>query len=215
MQPSPLHLVSHTHYYRGGDVIVDATAAVGPGAVFRAAPHSSIRVEAGVCIGAGTVLHAKGGALVIHKEASLGASSVVMGHGQIGAEACIGPSSTLINPQVSKGTVVPPCTLVKGSGFDGGTQPAAASQAGAESAVPSVPIEPRSGPTIQPQEVAPRAVKTGGDTGEASDRNGSTGALANNNGQVYGRAHVDSLLSALFPHRQPLNNGQSTYQEDD
>ena len=53
MEPSPLHFVSHTHYYRGGDVVIDASAAIAPGVVFRAASNAEIRIGPGVCVGAG------------------------------------------------------------------------------------------------------------------------------------------------------------------
>ncbi|MEL6936171.1 MAG: carbon dioxide concentrating mechanism protein, partial [Cyanobacteria bacterium J06607_17] len=80
MEPSPLHFVSHTHYYRGGDVVVDAAAAIAPGVVLRAAPGGSIRISAGACVGAGVVIQAKHGCVFIEAGVSLGTGGLLVNH---------------------------------------------------------------------------------------------------------------------------------------
>ena len=238
MEPSPLHFVSHTHYYCGGDVVVDASAAIAPGVVLRAAPNGAIRVGPGVCLGAGVVIQAKRGTVFIEAGASLGTGALVVGHGHVGKDVCVGPSSTLINPAISPGSIIPPCTLVEGT-FAQRTEASAngshgesangASPQPAESGfqtphfepgpVPSMPMPPRTSSSVEPQAVSPRAVSVpdveSEQTPAEGDANGNgQSAIAVPNQHVYGREHLNSLLSALFPHRQPLNNGNSNGQSE-
>ena len=243
MEPSPLNFVSHTHYYRGGDVVIDASAAIAPGVVFRAAPNASIRVGPGVCVGAGVVIQAKQGCVFIESGVSLGTGVLVVGHGHVGKDACVGPSTTLVNPAIAANEVVPPCSLM-----DGSHSPASSNRASTQSSnpssknqfqeqfqekpsnfhtpdfqspngpVPSVPITPRTSPTVQPQAVSPKPVdvpdlddvpSNGSNPPAENNGGGKSSAVATNNQHVYGRAHLNSLLSALFPHRQPLDNGDT------
>ena len=220
MEPSPLHFVSQTHYYRGGDVVVDAAAAIAPGVVLRAAPSASIRIGPGVCVGAGVVIQAKQGCVYVEAGVSLGTGVLIVGHGYVGKDACVGPSSTLINPAIAPGTIIPSCALVETqishSGRVSDTSQSSSFEApnfqAENDPVPSMPMPPRTSPTVQPQAVSPKAV----DVPEvepttaahnAASNNGSAMAAPNNH--VYGRQHLNNLLSALFPHRQPLDNGES------
>lgn len=230
MESSPLHFVSHTHYYCGGDVVVDDSAAVAPGVVFRAAPSGSIRVGPGVCVGAGVVIQARGH-VMIEAGVSLGTGVLIVGHGHVGKDACVGPSSTLVNPAIAANEIVPPCSLIdpRVSASETVTPQNGASaangasyfQSGAQSGgfkptggpVPSMPMPPRTSPTVEPQAVAPKAVHVP-DIDAASDISTGAPAPLAQNRPVYGRAHVKSLLSALFPHRQSLNNGDSSDQSE-
>lgn len=244
MEPSPLHFVSHTHYYCGGDVVVDTSAAIAPGVVLRAASDGAIRIGPGVCLGAGVVIQAKRGTVFIEAGVSLGTGSLVVGHGHVGKDVCVGPSSTLINPAISPSSIIPPCTLVEGTfsqrtaaaangsysdGADHGTsQQPAESSSGFQTPhfdsgpVPSMPMPPRTSPGVEPQTVSPRAVSVPDvepeqtPAEERTNNNGNSGqsAIAAPDQYVYGRDHLNSLLSALFPHRQPLNNGNSNGQSE-
>ncbi len=236
MEPSPLHFVSHTHYYRGGDVVIDASAAIAPGVVLRAAPGASIRVGPGACIGAGVVIQAKQGCVFIESGVSLGTGVLIVGHGHLGKDACVGPSSTLINPAIAANEVIPPCFLMdrhgpRPSASGAPTQPQESANHFhspdihlQDGPVPSVPISPRTSPTVQPQAVSPKAVdipdvegqspKSNGQVyknsfRETNDNNGTSSAVVPQGRHVYGRDHLNSLLSALFPHRQPLDNGDT------
>lgn len=235
MEPSPLHFVSHTHYYCGGDVVVDDSAAVAPGVVFRAAPNGSIRIGPDVCVGAGVVIQAKQGSVVIEAGVSLGTGVLIVGHGHVGKDACVGPSSTLINPAIAANQIIPPCSLVEAkvstpetaAAQNGASAPPGASyfQSGGQSGgfkptrgpVPSMPMPPRTSPTVEPQAVSPRAVHVpdidSAVLPDISAEAGSSSAMAQNR-PVYGRDHVKSLLSALFPYRQSLNNGDSSAQSE-
>lgn len=232
MEPSPLHFVSHTHYYRGGDVVVDASAAIAPGVVFRAAPNGAIRIGAGACIGAGVVIQAKQGCVYIEAGVSLGTGVLIVGHGCVGKDACVGPSSTLINPAIAPNQIIPPCSLVEAQASPSKeTVPhqASAPQNGAyqpsgstfqtpnfqtkSDPVPSMPMPPRTSPTVQPQPVSPKAVDVP-DVEPAPPPAETTSKITAPNHYVYGRDHLNSLLSALFPHRQPLNNGNGSGQSE-
>lgn len=230
MEPSPLQFVSHTHYYRGGDVVVDAAAAIAPGVVLRAAPGGAIRIGAGACVGAGVVIQAKQGCVFIEAGASLGTGVLIVGHGYVGKDACVGSSSTLINPAIAPNDIIPPCSLIKSQAAESQTTnsyPASSApengtsgfqtsgsssfqstgaQVASEGPVPSMPIPPRTTSTVQPQAVSPKAVNVPNVEPPPPPENGKS-AIVKPNGYVYGRDHVNSLLSALFPHRQSLNNG--------
>ncbi|MEM9161724.1 MAG: hypothetical protein AAGC54_01475 [Cyanobacteria bacterium P01_F01_bin.4] len=255
MQSPPLHLTSHTHYYRGGDITIDPSAAIASGVVLQALPGAAIHIGPGACLGAGVVIQAKGGSVVVEAGASLGTSVLIVGCGRIGQAACVGPASTLLNPQVAPNAVVPPNALigdhsrscsvsseatVSGQTSTGKTSPETSSSGNFSSGnfssgnFSEAPSGSSASP-VTPQPVAPRAVDipeipsrqpstyqapANGPYGQAGvpDLNGTpngmaketNGALAvNGSAKVYGRAQVDNLLSALFPHRQPLNPAQS------
>ena len=241
MEPSPLHFVSHTHYYRGGDVVVDAAAAIAPGVVLRAVPGGAIRIGAGACIGAGVVIQAKQGCVFIEAGASLGTGVLIVGQGHVGKDACVGSSSTLINPAIAPNDIIPPCSLINSqtansqtpssapassapassasengssgfrtSSFGSSSFQSTGFQAASEGPVPSMPIPPRTTSTVQPQAVSPKAVNVPDvePPPPPPPENGES-AIVKPNGYVSGRDHVNSLLSALFPHQQSLNNGNA------
>ncbi|MEO0868053.1 MAG: hypothetical protein AAFY17_06310 [Cyanobacteria bacterium J06642_11] len=236
MEPSPLDFVSHTHYYRGGDVVIDASVAIAPGVVLRAAANASIRIGAGVCIGAGVVIQAKQGCITIEPGVSLGTGVLIVGKGHVGKDTCVGPSSTLVNPAITSNQIIPPCSLIDEAGSassSNGTSPPSAEGPSQfrdpgvgfqNDPVPSVPIHPRTSPTVQPQAVSPKAVDvpdigvpgvgSSNETASADQMgNGSQAAVIQKNQYVYGRDHLNNLLSALFPHRQPLDNGGESPKE--
>ncbi len=119
MQPSnpyisqPPRSISDTHYCVMGDVTVDSTAAIAPGVVLQAASGSRIIIEKGACLAGGVCIQSRQGILKISAGASLGANVLVIGNGTIGANACISPSSTIVNPQIPQSAIVPPCSLIE------------------------------------------------------------------------------------------------------
>ena len=82
--------------------------------------------------------------------------------------------------------------------------------------MPSMPMPPRTSPTVQPQAVAPKAVNApnGGPPLSHTSTGENASAMAAPNNHVYGRDHLNSLLSALFPHRKPLDNGSASGQSE-
>lgn len=103
--------VSHTHYCIVGDVSVDASAAIAPGVVLQALPGSRLIIGSGACLAGGVCVQAKAGLLTLSSGATLGANVLVVGNGRVGANACISPGSTLINPQIEDNALLPPNTL--------------------------------------------------------------------------------------------------------
>jgi carbon dioxide concentrating mechanism protein CcmN len=103
----PLQAMHDSQVYISGDVTIDPSAAIAPGALLQASEGSSITIAAGVCIGMGAVLHACGGTLEIQTGASLGAGVLIVGAGIIGPNACIGAQSTLLNTSLEGNVLVP------------------------------------------------------------------------------------------------------------
>ncbi|MGC1306326.1 MAG: hypothetical protein WA885_03795 [Phormidesmis sp.] len=106
--------VSLTHYCVMGDVTIDDSAAIAPGVVLQASAGSRIVVGKGVCLAAGVCIQSRAGVLTILNGVSLGANVLVIGKGTIGANACVSPGSTLINPTIETGAILPPATLLGG-----------------------------------------------------------------------------------------------------
>ncbi len=95
-----------------GDVQIDPTAQIGPGVLLQADPGCQIRVGSGVCIGMGSVIHAHGGSLIIGQGVTLGVGVLVVGAGTIGANACVGSYSTVMDCYVEPQMIIPPGSLM-------------------------------------------------------------------------------------------------------
>jgi carbon dioxide concentrating mechanism protein CcmN len=116
MHLPPLPPPINSQVYVNGDVSIDASAAIAPGAIVQADPDSKIIIAAGVCIGMGVILHAHKGTLEVEAGANLGAGVLVVGSGKIGANACIGAATTIWNSSVEPWQVVPPGSLLGDTG---------------------------------------------------------------------------------------------------
>jgi carbon dioxide concentrating mechanism protein CcmN len=95
-----------------GNVTVHPGAVVACGVILKTDAHSQLIVEAGVCIGMGSVIHARQGNLILEAGASLGAGSLIVGYGKIGSNACIGSLTTILNPDIASGQMIPPGALL-------------------------------------------------------------------------------------------------------
>jgi carbon dioxide concentrating mechanism protein CcmN len=100
----PVHL--------NGNVSIDPSAAIAPGVLLQAEADSQITIGAGVCIGAGTIVHAAGGNLDIGAGVCLGRGVLILGSGTIERNACIGAGTTAIDPQIEAGAAIPPHSLL-------------------------------------------------------------------------------------------------------
>lgn len=194
-------------YYLGNNVEVAPDVVIAPGAVLDAAPGSRLVIEAGACIGSGVVIQVYGGDLTLGSGVNVGKEVLLVGTGQIGARACIGAESTLMNPQVAADAVVSARSLIG----DNGRLSQASSNSGRH---PDVTSQNGQGFAPEPQtasegdlEGKPDANKgESNHQGEAAD----TGTLSAAN-MVYGREQVMQLVKTLFPHRDMLNgNGQNS-----
>ncbi|MEB3289176.1 MAG: hypothetical protein VKI82_04625 [Leptolyngbya sp.] len=81
-------------------------------AVLDAAPGCRLVLAPGVCVGSGVIIQAIRGDVIIEPGAVLGSGVLIVGTGRIGQNACIGAESTLINPALPSGQVVPPHSLI-------------------------------------------------------------------------------------------------------
>ena len=89
-----------------GNVSIDPTAAIAPGVLLQAEANSRITIGAGVCIGAGTIIHASGGNIDIGAGVCIGRGVLIVGTGLVDRNACIGAGTTIINPQIEADNVV-------------------------------------------------------------------------------------------------------------
>jgi carbon dioxide concentrating mechanism protein CcmN len=95
-----------------GNVSIDPSAVIAPGVLLQAEANSQIKIAAGVCIGAGTILQAAGGNLYIEAGVCIGRGVLIVGNGSIDRDACIGAGTTAIDPHIEVGAVIPPNSLI-------------------------------------------------------------------------------------------------------
>ncbi len=229
-------LVNATHYCVVGDVTIDATAAIAPGVVLQAPSGSRIVVGKSVCLAAGVCLQSRQGILTIEAGASLGANVLVVGHGTVGTNACISAGSTLINPAVAAKSIVPPDSLIEASSSPTPSQTAPSQTAPSQTASQTTPgntfVMPEpfnyggsyGNPANGVQSNYQNGQTQNGQTQNGQNQNGQNGTANGSsslsrqtaNGKVYGREQVSELISALFPHRQPLDSTSqnSTFQNN-
>ena len=223
MQPSnsyisqPPRSISDTHYCVMGDVAVDSTAAIAPGVVLQAASGSRIVIEKGACLAGGVCIQSRQGILKISAGASLGANVLVIGHGTVGTDACISPSSTVVNPQITQNAIVPPCSLIEPASqaaahqvnaYQASTQVSAHQVAAHQVAAspvasnyPQPPDDEFTNTFVEPPPVGPKPITTP----DLSDQNGQyQESLATQNG--YGRFANDVQLN-----NSPNNGSNSSF----
>jgi len=236
MHLSPLQLSSNSQVCISGDVVVHEGAAIAPGVILRADPDSRISIAPGACIGMGVILHARQGTLEVGAGVILGAGVLIVGSGAIGANACIGAASTIINPCIDKMQILPAGSLMG----DGSRQVTAEAKPEPETPAASTPpveppveppvappvappveppVAPPVAPPVEPPVAPPVADRTKPQTQPetASSPESTATEQAPQPGEMptilYGQAHINRLLGTLFPHRQSLNgppeNGQT------
>ncbi len=226
-------LVSDTHYCVVGDVTIEATAAIASGVVLQAASGSRIVVGKGVCLAAGVCIQSRAGILSIAEGASLGANVLIVGQGSIGANACISAGSTVINPAVEAEAILPPDTLIESSQA-AVSHPSAYPAHDFTNGKVNQPFEysPSANGVQSGYSAFKDSASQDGSFQNGASQNGSfqsspfqngtfqNDAAQNGNGasslevrpaynKVYGREQVSQLISALFPHRQPLDGNSS------
>jgi len=207
MYLSPLQLSSNSQILMSGDVVVNEGAAIAPGVILQADPGSRISIAAGACIGMGVILHAREGNLDIGAGVILGAGVLVVGSGTIGANACIGAATTLLDPCIPQMQILPAGSLIG----DSSRQVVAEATApeNAEAITPQVdrPINPPEPPETQPQTPPETAVEP-----PESNGAGPPPQPAESPTILYGQAHIHQLLGTLFPHRQAFNRSEENGQ---
>lgn len=181
LPPLQLRPISTSHFFMSGDVTIQDGAAIAPGVLLQADPDSRILIKAGACIGIGSVLHAHHGAVEVGEGASIGAEVLLIGQVTIGANACVGAATTIVNSSVEWGSVIPPGSLL-------GDTSRPASELKATDTV-YYPTPETSAPTA-PDTKANPAPET---TASSDLANKSAGV------SVYGQLYVNQMLVKMFP----------------
>jgi carbon dioxide concentrating mechanism protein CcmN len=181
----PLSLVRTDHFCVSGKVTIHPSAAIAPGVLLQADPDSEIVIANGVCIGAGAILHAYRGMLEIEAGVTLGTGVLMIGSGQIGKNACVGANVLIWNCSLAADQVV-----------------AAGSRIGEVEDVDHQVNQPQVSPSDSPNSPA-----------ADSSISPATGHLGGAIVPIYGKAAVNQLITALFPHRQ-LNGLPPTQSSD-
>ncbi|MGF1460106.1 MAG: hypothetical protein ACFBSG_13905 [Leptolyngbyaceae cyanobacterium] len=172
-------------YYIGANVELAPGVVVAAGCVLEAAPGARLVIASGVCIGTGAVIQAVGGKLTLGTEVNLGAGVLIVGRGTVNPRACIGSESTLFNPHIDSGTVLPAKSLVgmpAGLPGDRPSETAPPTETNGDGSATDVPT-----PDVIPDNHQPLNGNTPGKT-------------------VYGREQVMQLMKTLFPHRDALDS---------
>ncbi|MCC3405644.1 MAG: carbon dioxide concentrating mechanism protein [Microcoleus sp. PH2017_10_PVI_O_A] len=221
MYLSPLQLSSNSQIFLSGDVVVNEGVAIAPGVILQADPGSRISIATGACIGMGVILHAREGTLEIAAGAMLGAGVLVVGAGTIGANACIGAGTTLINPAIDQMQILPAGSLIGDTSRQVAAEPTAET-AETQTAAPETPTAtaPPVEPTVdRPIDDPPEPAQTQPQTPPETAPDPSPETAANPPPQpgevptiLYGQAHINQLLGTLFPHRQAFNRSQENGQ---
>lgn len=190
MYVSPLQLLSNSQTYVSGDVTIDEGAAIAPGVILQAEPDSKITIASGACLGMGTILHARGGTLIVEAGAILGTGVLVVGSGKIGVNACIGSGATILNPAIKQSQLLAAGVLIG----DDSRQVTEMSEV-AELVSPPVEI-------LQPAEAKTEEVPTPPTESRSPEPLKSPNIM-------HGQAQINSLLTTLFPHRAYFKNDQN------
>jgi carbon dioxide concentrating mechanism protein CcmN len=219
---------NETHFTLSGDVTLHPGAAIAPGVVLQADPGSCIIIDAGVCIGMGSVIHAYQGTIHLEQGAILGLQVLLVGSGRIGHHACLGPGVTVFGCDVVPGSMVAAGTLLGQAGRSLGPSPAETSAEmtpEAQIAPGGLPVPPEPDPWADepdspadqpsspsaasvPPTPADSAAPTSAEVGDRSgDYPNSPQSVSHPAAHppVYGQASLDRLMGMLFPHRQALN----------
>jgi len=178
-----LRPISTSHFYTSGDVMIQDGVAIAPGVLIQAEPDSRIIIRTGACIGIGSILHAYQGTLEIGEGANIGAEVLLVGQVIIGANACIGSATTILNSSINGGQVVPPGSLV------GDTSRQAAELQATDTVIYPRAEEAQANPSSSAvASVQPTVVEEPSKPTESSGVN------------VYGQVYVNQLLVKMFPH---------------
>lgn len=210
MYVRPLHPSNNFDYYISGEVTIDPSAAIACGVILQASPNSRILIGAGVCIGMGSVLHAHEGTLEVEAGANLGAGVLLVGKGKIGTNACIGSTTTIVNRSIEPLQVVAP-----GSVIGDESRQIAASRAVAATGVASERATTNRSPEAQsPSTLAPATSDETNAPARAPSPDPETTVEPTESEpdspqstptKVSGQAHLNRMLSTMFPHRQALS----------
>jgi len=196
------------HYVVSGEVEIEEGASIGAGVLLRANPGCRIHIGRNVCIGAGSILHACGGSLVVEAGATLGRGVLVIGQGTIRENACIGAEATLLNCSVLSQAVIPPSSLLGDPTWGREQERVVFPQTESREAERVQELPAATPPTVS-EAPPPSPEAAGGDKATPREEAAAPGQeeLGGRklNG-IPGRAELDRLLGKIYPHRQVLSS---------
>ena len=206
----PLQPVSDPQIHIIGDVKVDPSAVIAPGVILRAVSHSQIIIGAGVCIGSGTVINACGGVVEICCSASLGVGVLIVGAGEIGANACIGAATTIFNTSVKEMEVVQAGSLLGDSSrqvdLDSEEQSIDNSKTENVEEVETTPKIKEESPQSDRAKEEDNSETPIEEKSNLSEQNGQSETKPKSQAYIYGQMQVQQILGTIFPHRQSGHN---------
>ncbi|WP_040484367.1 hypothetical protein [Lyngbya aestuarii] len=220
MYRSPPQPLNNASAFVSGDVTIDPSVAIAMGVILQADPDSQIVIATGVCIGMGAIIHASQGKIEVEAGANIGAGVLVVGHGTIGAKACIGAEATLLNPAIAAKQVVPAGTII-------GDESRSVTLSSSSEEEKSDPGEVHTSSTEKsdPGEVHTSSTDhlNNSQSGKSSEVSPEPSSVSNSTAAtslekspnptasiVYGQVHLNQLLNTLLPHRRSLNNSKPT-----
>ena len=206
MYRSPPQPLNNASAFVSGDVTIDPSVAIATGVILQADRDSQIVIATGVCIGMGAIIHAHQGKIEVEAGANIGAGVLVVGHGTIGAKACIGAETTLLNPVITAKQVVPAGTIIGDESRSVTLSSSSQEKSDPGEVQTSSTDHPKNSQSEESSEVSPK-------TSSVSDSTAATSLEKSPNPTasiVYGQVHLNQLLNTLLPHRRSLNNSNST-----
>lgn len=177
-----------------GDVIIHDGAVVAAGSILQAQLGYQIVIEAGACIGMGTVINASEGEIFIGQGVILGTGVLIVGSGRIGNHACIGSASTLWNTSIEALTIVPPGSLLGDRSLAKSSESQANNHNGK---VPATASNPMKSPSLESDPWAEDS------TSESLVPDPPEIPKTTSKEPVVGQVYINQMLYTLFPGRQP------------
>ena len=108
----PLQPIANSEIQICGDVEIHPTASIAPGVILKAAPNARIIIGADACLGMGVIISAHDGSIEIEAGVTLGSGVLIIGSSKIGANSCIGTTTTIFNASIAAMTVVNPGSII-------------------------------------------------------------------------------------------------------
>lgn len=108
----PLQPIANSEIQICGDVEIHPSASIAPGVILKAASNFRIVIGADVCLGMGVIISASNGSIEIDAGVTLGSGVLIIGSGKIGANSCIGTTTTIFNASINPMTVINPGSII-------------------------------------------------------------------------------------------------------
>jgi carbon dioxide concentrating mechanism protein CcmN len=210
----PLHSVNYSDFHVSGDVTIHPNVAIASGVLIQADSDSQIIIESGTCIGMGTIIHASKGVIEIKSGVTIGTGVLIIGALTIGANACIGSMTTILNQMIPTAELILAGSLLGVPSANGQvtkveeTQQQSVANTETQECKTTLIIESSS--EVQLTESSPDRAETSITIKESIK---GTESIP----QVYGQENLNRLLAKLLPHRHSLNrplNNQNNNQND-